>query len=348
MTDTIFLVHGMGHHPGNWQADVEARIRADYARYARLSRIPFDQRFSLVPVSYDGVFRRLVTDWQANANALGPVAAGLGAHDVERLIGWLKNAGQIDNNFVWTHAADVLLYRFFYTVRQEIKTHVLNTIVPVIDALSGSANWSIISHSLGTAVIHDALDMLWNATNEDGTATGFEPRHEQALLLAMVANVSRVLQTRPKAYESSVKPGAAGQSGRGCLNFITCRHKLDPFCIPKMFRPIQWPDADAEARGVYRYIEVDHIHQVNVHGFDHYLAHPAVHIPIFRELTFRSAVTIDEEADALANFLPFGNIGAAVGIRIRQRLEEIAPGISDAWTEYRAIWDQLEGVINEF
>lgn len=341
MADKIFLVHGMGHHPDTWSTDVDAKLRELYARYGRLSRRPFDDRFELVPINYDDVFRRLVSDWQARAEALGPISDAMGADLVNSLIGWLRNAGELENNFIWTHAADVLLYRFFASVRQEVKTKVAAAIATEISSLPATSRWSVIAHSLGTAVAHDSLDMLWTGKKEDGSATGFEPRHEQALLIAMVANVSRILQTNPKVYDGTVKPGGAGELGRGCLNYLTCRHVLDPFCIPKMFRPDSWPDADSEERGLYRYIEVDHIHQVNVHDLPHYLDHPAVHIPLFRELTFRSSVTAEEEADARASFKKFGNLDDTSAIDIKERLEEMAPGISTAWTEYRAIWDQF-------
>lgn len=348
MADVVFLVHGMGHHPANWHADAETKLRELYARYTRLSRIPFDERFRIVPIQYDDVFRRLVRDWQQNAAALGPVADNLGAAAVENLVGWLRNASTADNNFVWTHAADVLMYRLFFSVRQEIKTSVAGAIAREIDALPASASWSIIAHSLGSAVVHDSLDMLWTGRKEDGTPTGFQPRQEQALLVAMISNVCRVLQTNPKAYDGTVKPGRAGQKGRGCLNYLSCRHKLDPFCIPKMFRPNEWPDPDSAERGVYRYVEIDHIHQVNVHDFNHYLDNPNVHIPLFRKLSFKSAITTEEENNAIAGFAGFGNLGEAIGIRIKQRIEETVPGLPETWNGYRTIWDQFEAVINEF
>ena len=338
----------MGHHPANWHADTEAKLRSLYARYNRLSAVSFDRRFRIVPIQYDNVFRRLVTNWQQNAQALGPVAGNLGAGDVERLVGWLKTAAVTDNNFIWTHAADVLLYRMFFTVREEVKTSVARDIATELDNSTGVENWSVIAHSLGTAVTHDALDMLWTGQPVNGVATGFETRHNQALLLAMVANVSRVLQTTPKVYEGTVKPGPSGQAGRGCLNFQTYRHVLDPFCIPKMFKPEAWPDPTSEEDGVYKYIEIDHIHQANVHDVNHYLDNPRVHIPLFRKLTYRRAVTIAEEENAIDSFSKFGNVGATVGVRIKEALDDMAPGLNDAWKEYREFWDQFDAILNEF
>jgi hypothetical protein len=301
MADTIFLVHGMGHHPEGWHEPVQTAIKKLYGKY-KLSRVPFDKRFSIKPISYDSVFRSLVTRWQADAAALGAASATVGATEVGNLVGWLRNAGQVDNNFVWSHAADVLLYRLFYTVRHEVKTHVAAEFAREIDSLPASARWSVIAHSLGTAVAHDSLDMLMSGTQEDGSPTGFEARHEQAFVIAQVANVSRVLQTAAKAYESNIKPGKAGQNGRGCRRFLNFRHVLDPFTIPKMFRPDAWPDSTAAANGLYQYVEVNHIHDVNVHDLTHYLKNPDVHIPLFRELTVLwSAVTKVLEAEANSN-----------------------------------------------
>jgi hypothetical protein len=184
--------------------------------------------------------------------------------------------------------------------------------------------------------------MLWTGKREDGSATGFEPRHEQALVIAMLANVSRVLQTVPKALDGTVRPGAAGQEGHGCLTYMTFRHILDPFCIPKMFRPLNWPDEHAVERGAYCYVEVDHIHDLNVHDLNHYLKNPLVHIPIFRSLAgFQSAVTIDEEKQALESFRKFGDLTENVAIEFKGQLESVAPGINDDWQKYREIWDQF-------
>ncbi len=339
VADTIFLVHGMGHHPEGWHVPVQTAIKKLYGKY-KLSRVPFDQRFKIKPISYDSVFRNLVTRWQNDANALGAAAAAVGASEVGRLVGWLRNAGQVDNNFVWTHAADVLLYRLFYTVRQEVKTHVAAEFAREIDSLSASARWSVIAHSLGTAVAHDSLDMLMSGQQEDGSPTGFEARNEQALVIAMVANVSRVLQTAAKAYDSNVKPGRAGQNGRSCRRFLNFRHVLDPFTIPKMFRPDAWPDSTAAANGLYRFVEVNHVHDVNVHDLAHYLKHPGVHIPLFRELAgFSSAVTLEQEAEAHENFKQFGQLSQSVGVRLKEKLESVSPGISEDWKAYREIWD---------
>ena len=141
MTDTIFLVHGMGHHADGWHVPIQTTLKRLYGNYT-LSRVPFEQRFKLKPISYGAIFRNLVARWQNDATALGSAAAALGADEVSRLVGWLRNAGEIDDNFVWTHAADVLLYRLFYTVRQEVKTHVATEIAKEIDSLSASARWS--------------------------------------------------------------------------------------------------------------------------------------------------------------------------------------------------------------
>jgi hypothetical protein len=346
MADTIFLVHGMGHHPDDWYVPVQKTLKQLYGKY-NISRIPFDTRFTIQPISYDSVFRMLVARWQADATALGAASAAVGATEVGNLVGWLRNAGQVDNNFVWTHAADVLLYRLFYTVRHEVKTHVAAELARGIDALPASARWSVIAHSLGTAVAHDSLDMLMSGTQEDGSPTGFEARHEQALVVAQVANVSRVLQTAAKAYDSNVKPGRAGQNGRGCRKFLNFRHVLDPFTIPKMFRPDNWPDSTAVAKGLYRYIEVNHVHDINVHDLTHYLKHPDVHIPLFRSLAgFKSAVTKAQEEEALANFKQFGQLSQSAGISLKEKLEEVSPGISEDWKTYREIWDMFFGLFN--
>jgi hypothetical protein len=153
---------------------------------------------------------------------------------------------EVDATGFWSHAADALLYRLSSTVRERVKVRVAKQIIDEVTKQYDTEQeslWSVIAHSLGTAVAHDALDMLATGHVPGAPVNAFDPKIEQANVIAMVANTSRLLETVVDAYESAVKPGRAGQAGRDCLRFLNFRHFLDPFTIPQMFHPQAWPDA---------------------------------------------------------------------------------------------------------
>jgi hypothetical protein len=343
MPDLLFLVHGMGLHQPNWHEPMVAALKEQYERYPALAARPFDQRFKVVPVTYDDRLRSIVTGWQNDATAVGRAASEVDARVVQDLTGWLRQAGDL-TRYEWTHAADVMLWRIYSSVHAAIETHVGRQIVDALEARQAGESWSVIGYSLGTSVAHDALHALWTDTIPDGSGTGFAADQERALVIAQIANVSRVLQTRPPVYQSAVKPGPASQK-RGCRFFLTARHKLDPFTTPASFDPVAWPDANAEKRGIFVRARIDHLHQWNVHAFEHYLAHPDVHIPLFRMLLDdrqHDFITDQDESEAKGSFEPFGPLEKKAAMEIKSWLDDRLPPGSATWESLSSIWDWFQ------
>ena len=341
MVTRLFVVHGMGVFDETWVKPVEKQLAEIYGQYETLSSVALKSRFTIHPIRYDDILSDLVEKWQADATAISKLSAGLSAAKVEALVGWLKTAGE---GFQWTHAADVLLYRCFSDVREAVVVTVANQMFKVINAdlaKSQEARWGVLAHSLGTAVAHDALHALWT-TQFDGV--GISPADVKAAFVMMVANVSRVLETDADVLTSTVQPGKASNPNRGCLNFVTARHALDPFTIPRMFDPEEWPDAETVQQERYRSIRVNHFRDRNIHGLNHYLSHPAVHIPLMRLLADqKSAVSASEEKRALKEFTDFGAIPIETAKNELKRLELMQPARSDDWTKVRSIWDAFFG-----
>jgi len=353
----VFLVHGMGVHEADWATPWVAALRTHFDAYpdTLLTRRSFEQRFAFVPVTFDDVLAALLQRWHDEGFALDLAMQQFGGEpDVLRAIeNVLQAAGQ--DEFFWTHAADVLLYRGSSLVREGIKAHVAAQIAAKLQELAGAEgilpDWSVVAHSLGTIVVHDALDALWTA-QISGVGNRFDPRNPgaQATLVMMVANVSRLLQTQPQAYVSTVMPGGPGaavpgQANRfcGCRHYLSVRHALDPFTIPGRFRPEppDWPDSATQAGNPKPFLEiaVDHIHDPNVHAFEHYLAHPAVHIALFRRLIHRMAIGQDKEQVALEGFRATDGLSPAAAIEIKTRLERIIPAADELWPILRLVSD---------
>jgi hypothetical protein len=337
MVTRLFVVHGMGVHDAQWVDPVTELLTEIYDSYEVLSSVEQSERFTIHPIRYDDILSDLVAKWQADSNAISKLATDVSATLAEALVGWLKTAG---TGFQWTHAADVLLYRCFADVREAVQVTVARQIATVInDDLNDvqQCRWAVLAHSLGTSVAHDALHALW--TSElDGNR--FRPADLKANFVMMLANVSRVLETNIDVLKSAVQPGRASNKTRGCLNFITVRHFLDPFTIPRMFDPMDWPDAQTVKDGRFVSLRLRHFRDTNIHGLTHYLQHPAVHVPLLRLLANDHGVISRAEAErALTNFTAFGDFPADLAASEIKRLELIQPARSDDWKKFGLIWD---------
>lgn len=112
----------------------------------------------------------------------------------------------------------------------------------------------------------------------------------------MCANVGRVLETQPKVYQSVVCPPGVGVTSYvdAYYNF---RHRFDPFAMVRPFAPVGWDPS--------RFITVENCEKVlqfNVHGLDHYLDDPRVHVPIIRALAGDWCITAAQEHAAIAAY----------------------------------------------
>lgn len=363
MKQTIFLVHGMGNHPEGWAKNegfIDAITKA-YNQYEYLAKTPIEQRFDFVPINYDNVFVNLVNTWASNAKMISALAGEVGAPQaIAKLTGWLEGAGELKGNFAWTHAADVLLYRGFRLVRERVCTSVANQIVSVVNKnrkQHADWNWSVIAHSLGTAVTHDTFARIGAPNQGWPGQLAYSAPNEQAQVVMMVANVSKVLEvkTDEEPYDAygrrdndgdlvtTLAPGYGGQKGRSCRYYVNVRHKLDPFTIPKMFNPLDWPDRDSLLAKPPRYVfnEIEHIHDANVHDFGHYFKNPDVHVPLFQRLLTPDAISPDEYQQAKDKFRKFGTLGEDAALAIRKKLLDSLPAGNSTWMDLGAIYKEF-------
>jgi hypothetical protein len=338
MVTRLFIVHGMGVSDPAWANPIETLLDEIYGKYETLASLPRKERFTVHAIRYDDILSGLVAKWQADATAIARLSTDVTAPLADALVGWLRSAGA---NFAWTHAADVLLYRCFSDVREAVLVAVANQIFKVVTAdlnKSQEARWGVLGHSLGSAVAHDALHALW--TTEFPCGIRFDPADVKADFVMMVGNLSRLLETDVDVLKSAVQPGRSSSPTRGCLNFLTARHALDPFTIPRMFDPQDWPDRETVEQGRYRSIRVTHFRNRNVHALVHYLIHPAVHIPLLRlAANHKTIITEVTEQAALQAFTAFGDVPRDLAVRELEQLELIQPSRADDWTTLREIWD---------
>lgn len=294
----IFVVHGIGDHEADWWKPV-ARTLADlYGRYEIAQLLPFESQFEVKPILYNDKFDALREKWESAANEVlalmkpGPA----GATALQELTAWAGSANR--KTFLRTHVLDVVLYRFFPTVADQVRAAVHKQ---MLAGVRGAQRWSAIAHSMGTSVLHDTLVWMFDpASPAKLPAAGFRME-----ALAMVANVSRLLEsshlgTRWDVYRSVVQPNVKVTKGV-CSRFLNVYHAWDPIPIPKKFKPTaDWPDAATRAiPGAYQDIRIEELEKGSeVHDFEHYLRNPNFHIPLFRSLIPLPGVISPEEEKA--------------------------------------------------
>lgn len=255
----IFLVHGMGSYgkfeDDKWVLDKEGwfkeasdALREVYDAFIKdepdLGRgKDFDQRFAIEFVEYDFYMEGYRDAWEAQAETWDafPIENGI-AKAVTKFF-----KGNSDDAFFWTHVADVLLY-LSPLIEDAVYVRVAKQIFEALKKYHTAGtldSWSIIAHSLGTAVTSESLQRILRDIDQDPELRVAAPAPQ---VVCMAANVSRALAPGSAAYNAVITP----TGGFGVQRYISCSHKLDPFCRIRPFKP-----TDPAWTGSFRYSDLN-------------------------------------------------------------------------------------------
>jgi hypothetical protein len=308
MTQMLILVHGMGTNPPGWAdspGGPKAKLNEVAARYSAFKgKAPFTDRLTVKEIAYDHCFAEVINQWQNESSALGAWATASG-QSLPKIVSWLGKtlpaSEAAAKDFFWSTASDPLLYRGFRLIRDRVRVAVMKALVDILaNGGEEALDVTIVAHSLGTAVMHDALHLLGTGVLPDEVkdVEVLMPDRWKFSNLFMIADMCRL---GPPAlqdidyYESVVRPATPERLGY-CRKFFEVWHRYDPFAVAAPFRPATWGSG-------YRPIgPLSHFRQANVHGFTHYLDHPAVHIPIVNFALAEEVIPAQEEADAKARY----------------------------------------------
>ena len=363
MKPVVFLVHGMGRHEDGWHEGVMEKLDGIVAanNYSYFTGRSVADVFEFVPLGYDGILSEAVGRVEDSAQLLQSLAPF--SSEVAEFGQWIENSSAGDKEFIWTHAMDVILYRLHTPTRQLIRTTIVEAMATKVDEVlrtSPLTPVSILAHSLGTAVAHDAAHLLGHQS-WGGRPNPFGPNHWRFSVIAMLANVSRLLESDIPVADSIVRPGAVDDGSSYCTAFLNYRHEYDPVPWLKSFA------TDGFEHGRTEDAVVTHFHEPNIHGWGHYLVNPQVHVRFLREaLGDDAAVTLNEEIDATLAFEQWGGRFAPIRAHIDTiitelpadlkavidtfgqdpSLKDIAAAITGArrtYDKYKAIVEDLEG-----
>jgi hypothetical protein len=291
MYQLLFLVHGMGAgaRPANdptWWTGVLTNLRASARAHGHaadfVTASPKAGQVLVVPLTYHELFDDIRTKWTKDGGgeaAFTTLLRGLlddaGANSASvRVPSWAASAG----DFFWTHVLDVILYRYIADFTIPIRESVALQIATAwhqADIDNGAKTTvHFLSHSLGTAVLHDAICLL-------GSDSGFGPGTHKIRTMVTCANVSAILENGFPPYSSIDRPTSASPAPGGMTEaYYSFRHELDPIAAVHAFRADQngWPSS-----GYKDSIPID-VKDWNVHGYSHYLDNPTVHFRLFERM----------------------------------------------------------------
>jgi hypothetical protein len=187
----IFLLHGMGEFEKNWSGKIQTLLKDSFKNYPKVAQQGLIEQFEFVEITYDDEFESWRQQWKKDAEKAAAAAKllGLDSGIASQLIDLAKSP--TGDSFFQTHLLDVVMYRYIKglseTVSQSVRKQILERLkaAPQNDVPS----WSVIAHSMGTAVIHDTLHAMFTQP-VDGEMLGdsFMPYY-----IFMVANVSKLL-----------------------------------------------------------------------------------------------------------------------------------------------------------
>lgn len=317
MRRTIFVVHGIGSHPKDtWIDPVKATLQKAYEKYDSLAdkNGAFDEAIDVQPISYDDIFVDILKSWTDSTKGIRDKVSLEQAKFVDKALDFVDALSANDK------VRDYLLDLVFYTLVPTVRAWVLNRVGgAIVDHLSTHADqrgghWSIIGHSMGTSVVHDALQQF----SYDGR---FNLKNTWAGTVMMIANCSDLLHDRMRngygVYESSVRPQIDPGSTL-CKSYVNVKHHLDLATVPDPFKPHSgWATTEIITRGRYKEVAFNDARVRNIHALENYLENPLVHSELFRRMFVVKKKFEDELIEAAKDYDAESDLAKFEKLRVR-------------------------------
>lgn len=333
--NVLFLVHGIGEHRGGWSQLPKTALREAAKLYDCFPDIPdpLEDQIQFVEIRYDDIFDLVLGRFQELTEQFKRVDPKL----MPDLLTKINEVLSKPESVAAAYAGDVLLYQF-KLVSTTVLLRVMQTIVTAVARIGRvhegqPVKYGILGHSMGTTVVHDALQLLATQpmiSNEAMLAelrqaipeladvyvqnfgtNPFSDVNFQFDAVYQVSNTSRLLHITDRGpYESLVRPFNLHNARAVCRSFYNIDHQWDPVSKVKPFRLADaW---DGHSDGALQ-IEVNHVYRQNIHALDHYLQNPKVHASIFLQLAPAFKVKHLREAQARVDTGAFKRWGPGFG-----------------------------------
>jgi hypothetical protein len=330
--NVLFLTHGMGWNletgPQAWSVEVEQALEKAWNMFPALNGFALADFVRLVPLSYDKVFRDYLSTIAGDATR---VKTALGASDFAKVAGVIADADAEEANFFWTNVMDVLLYRFggdlHRLVHDELALQLATEVRNVWANNGGAVQFSMLTHSLGTATMHGTLNRLAGGPIGSGDSLQVGGNFKLRSYVSL-ANVSRVLWPGPGSLYGTtlVRPSTQALGPGYVEKFVNVRHIADPFPAAMRFAPSDWGTG-------YREITIKHLRSANVHGYTHYLAHPRAAAAVLRPLLPSGLLTPNDVEAAAAAYRDVDLDDANKRQQVEQAIADVAKDLAASYDD---------------
>jgi hypothetical protein len=260
-----------------------------------------------VEILYDDLFQQFAARMLQQSEQLitGLRSAGLG-----RLATLFTTDAQ-EANFVRDNIFDVLIYRAMREHRLMTRKHVALQIANVLRAHIGEdVEYSIIAHSLGTAVMHDALQEM---ATESGSP--FQFGLFSFANLVMIANTSAVLRNDFDPRESFIRPFVRPMDPGYVTRYWNISHKFDPVAQIGSYERFM----KGQSLKRFTFTTIEHFQSASIHSIIHYLNDPAVHIRLFQAV-YGDRLVPETYVAAISTLRPGMSLATAAIDELKTRL----------------------------
>lgn len=272
----VVLVHGMGTHPkGNIKQEFTTAL-GDRAKSFGLQDNTFLNNVDYFEFNYSEYFDAVRKQFSENAQARKKGFSHLaGKGFEEKLLNQLttfeSKFGR--DEFFYTHWLDVILYSTMY-FGEKLRVDFSSLLDKKISKYDHK-NIHIVCHSLGAALVHDALAKYYRSdANPFDNIPDKKVGEFNISSLWTFANVSRmvnIINNLIDPYNSTVVTGIQGCTSR-LINIV---HAYDPFTWFKTY------DRDMTPK---ERVSIDTIREFNTHDFYEYITEPRISREILKTI----------------------------------------------------------------
>lgn len=358
----VLLVHGMGSATppdpkkkklGSAGQEFVKCANKALRRYPRHKNDDIKKHVDIREFYYNDIFEKIRKEMADTAKSMSDrlgVIGGMHGQSflpkfVGDLTGWEQRFG--DDEFFYTHWLDVIFYSTFIggAIRARFAAQLAKLIKEV-----GNKRIHVVAHSLGSAVVHDALAKLYppGGIPPAGAPDFFSVEDDQLESVWMISNVCRIINTIAKLSdplnpETTVKPGPGG-----CTKLLAnVRHELDPFTMIRCFDPPNDGEWISTTTYKLKYLRIinDIVIEANTHSFVQYMEDPGVAFPLFRVLMgSKFKATKNQRLDAIEMHADASIQGGFS--RLKQAFQNIEIADLDTVEEFLAAGEAFRDVID--
>ncbi|REL26497.1 hypothetical protein DXX93_07805 [Thalassotalea euphylliae] len=297
----VLLIHGMGTHQPGAITDEFQKGLAESAKFLGIEDFNASDEFEFDEFNYS----EFLDDWRnQHANHAQAITDAMlaGPSFLNRILSF--QAKLANDEFLYTHWLDVFVYCVLDTVRVEVTAQLMAKLMTILKAAKDDNDNPreviFVAHSLGTALLHDTLDLLY-------VGSGGEPDTTHTIRyvnypidgLWMVANVSRLthILTRLRDPEHSIVRDNSVSHDGICTGFYPVFNEFDPFTLIKRYK-VEPVFGELIRTKDFRRLSDG---WVNPHDFGEYMSDPSVG-GVFLDTHSSHDISLQQLRDAMASY----------------------------------------------